>query len=370
MMCLLADAASDAAVLHARALLAEDDGNAAEALALLRQAAAADPTSEVIAYDRARLALESDVTDPKDLEPLTTMTLHFEASRQLARDLNDVFAGSGPRKLTATASLGVEQDSNVTLLPDAELDHSAAARAVLDATLSYRPTQYLELSFIGQLGYHLDDRDDVALYDFGVMSALVVATGTFGSVSANADISGTVVTDSFLAETFSRDAIARLDLQLNDVPLHPGLYGRLGLRDFAAGNLEDAIYDRDTELFGAGIVSDWRSGKWSYLARAGVLAEPADGPQQRQRGVDASAIVRFRLQPLTFAGTLAATRRIYYDSTTDRRDTRFTPGLDVTWAMTETFGVVGGYTFTGNASTSDSYSYVRHLFRLALTGSF
>lgn len=394
----LADAASDAAVLHARALLAEDDGDAEQAIALIRQAAAADPSSEIIAYDRARLALEAPGQPSNDdLEAITSMELHFEASRRLkvyalaamghtaeaeraiaatridddeARELREVFASAVPHKLSATASLGAEQDSNVTLLPDAVPDHSAAARAVLDATLSYRPTKALELGLITQLGYHLDNRGDVSLYDYGIISGLVIASGTVGPVSLEGDVSGTVVTSSFLAETFSTDLIGRLDAQLTHITLHPGIYGRVGVRNFVAGNLEGEIYDRDTELYGTGLVSDWQGKRVSYLARAGVLLEPADGAQQRQRGFEGNAIVRFKLDPVTFAATLSATRRIYYDSTTDRRDTRITPGLDVTWAFSRTFGLAGGYTFTDNGSTSNQYSYVRHLFRLALTGSF
>ncbi|MBC7793704.1 MAG: hypothetical protein H7Z43_08345, partial [Clostridia bacterium] len=341
-----ADAASDAAVLHARALIAEDDGNSAQALALLRDAAAQEPTSEIIAYDRARLALEnSGAADPNDLTPLTEMTLRFEASRRLkvyalaamgqiaeaeraisatrigddeAKELREVFASVLPSKFTVTTSLGAEQDNNVTLLPDAEPDHSPAARAVLDATLAYRPTKVLELAFIGQLGYHLDNRNSVALYDYGIMSALLIASHNAGPLSLETELSGTVVTASFLAETFSTDATARFDVQLRNVFLHPGLYGRLGLRNFIAGNLEDEIFDRDTVFYGTGLVSDWQTGHWSYLARAGVLLEPADGAQQRQRGFEGNGIVRFRLRPLTFAATVNTTRRIYYDATTNR----------------------------------------------------
>src|SRR5262249_45300620 len=78
-----ADEASDAAVLHAEALLAEMDGDPGHALELLRDAARSDPTSRAVAFDRARIS--STYLDPtaSDLDPFVALVPETDDERAL-----------------------------------------------------------------------------------------------------------------------------------------------------------------------------------------------------------------------------------------------------------------------------------------------
>ncbi len=392
-----ADAGSNAAVLHARALLSEDDGDKTKALALLRQAQHEDPSSELIAFDLARLALEDAHPAAEDLQPLIDMPLHFEASRRLkvyaliaagrggdaARALDaarfDAEEGDELRALLAEADaskrlaldahFGAERDTNVTLLPDSEGARDAGTRLVLDSTLGWQPIDMLEVGVVAQLARHLNDREALEDYDYGIASLVASVGDTVGPVALTADVSGTIVTTSLVSNVFTTEAMTRLDAQLDRVPLRPGIYARGGVRNYATGNLEDVIFDRDARIYGGGVVSDDRFGRWSYLVRSGYIAELADGAQQRQRGVEANAYGRSRFGDFELTAALAFTRRWYYDSTTGRRDTRLSPSIDLAYAIAKHFGAAVGYAFTHNGSTADNFRYDRHIVRLTLTGS-
>ncbi|MEZ0311724.1 MAG: hypothetical protein ACAI38_08110 [Myxococcota bacterium] len=392
-----ADGSSNAAVLHARALLDEDDGDKAAALMRLRQAQREDPASELIAFDLARLALEGEHPATEDLQPLIDLPLRFEASRRL-KVYALIAAGRGSdasraldaarfdaeenaelrallaqadtgKRLALDARFGVERDTNVTLLPDSEGARDAGTRLVLDTTLGWQPIDILEVGIVAQLARHLDDRDALEDYDYGIATAVASLGDTVGPVALNADVSGAIVTTSLMSNVFTTEAAARLDAQLDRVPLRPGVYARGGVRNYAAGNLEDVVFDRDAKLYGGGIVSDDRFGRWSYLARGGYVGELAQGAQQRQRGLEANAYGRGRFGDFELTAALAFTRRWYYDSTTGRRDTRLSPSIDLSYAFAQHFGAAVGYSFTHNGSTADNFRYARHIVRLTLTGS-
>jgi len=392
-----ADAGSNAAVLHARALLSEDDGDKALALILLRQAHREDPSSELIAFDLARLALEDRHPANEDLQPLLGMQLHFEASRRLkvyallaagrgneasralaaARfdaeedaELRALLAEANTgRRLALDARVGAERDSNVTLLPDSEGAQEAGTRLVLDSTLGWQPVDILELGVVAQLARHVNDRDALEDYDYGIASAVASLGDTVGPLALTADLSGTIVTSSLVNEVFTSEGTARVDLQLDAIPLRPGIYARGGVRNYAAGNLEDEPFDRDAKLYGGGVVSDDRVGRWSYLARGGYIAERAQGLEQRQRGIEASAYGRGRVGDFELTAAVSFTRRWYDDATTGRVDTRLSPSVDLAYDFSKHFGVAAGYAFTHNGSTADNFRYARHIVRLTLTGS-
>lgn len=392
-----ADSASNAAVLHARALLAEDDGDNVTALTLLRQAHHDDASSELIAFDLARLALESKSPDAQDLQPLIDMPLHFEASRRLKvyaliaagrgseaeqamgaarfdadedKELRALLAeADGGSRLVLDARFGAERDTNVTLLPDSEGAREAGSRLVLDGTFGWQPAKILEVGLVAQLARHVSDRDVLAEYDYGIASGVATLAETAGPVALTADFSGTIVTTSLVSQVFSTDGGVRVDAQLDKAPLRPGLYGRGGIRNFAAGNLDGDPTDRDSKIYGGGLVSDDRAGRWSYLVRGGYIAEAAQGFAQRQRGVEASGYGRGRFGDFELAAALSFTRRWYYDSISGRIDTRLSPSIDVSYGFAEHFGAAIGYAFTHNGSTADNFRYARHIVRLTLTGS-
>jgi hypothetical protein len=391
-----ADGKSDAAVLHARALLADDDGDRAKALELIREAHAADANSELITYDLARIALENGHPDDKDLAPLLTAQLHFEASRRLAvyalleqgrsedaekamaaarfdsdeeKELRDLLSLARPSTFALDADVGIERDTNVTLLPDSEGSHTAGTRAVLNSTAAWRPNKHFELGVVGQLGYHFNDRDTLASYDYGVLSAVATVTGDAGPVSLTGDLTSTVVTSDFLSDVFSADFSGRLAGQLGKVRGRPGMYARAGARNYVTGNSEGDGFDRDAALYGAGLVSDDAIGNWSYLVRAGALLEDAQGSEYKVRGLEAYGFVRYRISSLLLAATVGATRRDYYTSSTGRMDTRLTPSFDATYNFTSWIGATAGYAYTHNGSTSNDFRYDRHILRLAVMGS-
>ena len=390
-----ADSASNAAVLQARASLAETDGDSAGALELLREAHAADPGSELIAYDLARLALEQERPRPEDLAPLLAMDLQFVASRRLkvyallatgrdaeaaralsaasfegdeANELAALLDKGGRRSFVLDAGLAAERDSNVTLLPDSDGARDAGTRVVLDTTLGYSPISALEVGLVGQLGRHLDNRDVLADYDFGIFGGMLAANGGAGPVELDFDVAATVVTTRLVSEVFTRELATQLDAQLA-VPARPGLYARAALRDFVANNLEDLSFDRDAKVFGLGVLSADRFGRFRYVARAGFVAEDAQGSEYRQRGFEARGMVTARWGDFEVVTGLAATHRSYFDATTGRRDTRIVPSLDARYALLSWLEAGLGYVYTSNGSTSDQFRYDRHLLRVALTGS-
>jgi hypothetical protein len=391
-----ADAKSDAAVLHARALLADDDDDRTGALELIREAHLADPDSELITYDLARLALESGHPEDRDNAPLLKAELHFEASRRLAvyallrqgrsedaeaamavanfdsaeeRELRDLLVVSRPTTLVLEADVGTEYDTNVSLLPDSQGSHDAGTRMVVNTTAAWRPGKHFELGVVGQLARHFNDRDVLSSYDYGVLSAVATVMGDVGPVSLTGDVTATIVTSNLLSDIFSTDASGRVAAQLGNVPGRPGIYGRAGYRNYVTGNSEGDGFDRDGALYGTGIVTDDAIGNWSYLVRAGALLEDAQGNEYRVRGLEAYGYVRYRIKSLLVAATMGATRRDYYTSSSGRLDTRLTPAIDTIYSFTTWLGATAGYAYTHNASNSSEFRYDRHILRLAVTGS-
>jgi len=399
-----ADAGSEAAVLHAEAIVAEIDGKSTEALELLRSALQADPNSREVAFELARIAMDlPEHKRPTDLEVFLALTPENEQEQLLRAyalaDRGDFFAAAAAietglpssdellevrsllaakdstadQQVSAEVFIGAQYDSNVTLLPDVASGPDGA-RMMFSGRVGVVPFASVprwELLLNADFTRHLNDRVNTAIYDAASASVSTTYSHVVGSIEIYGELGGTVVyTDSFGAH-FMNDVSGTVELRLLE-DLTPGAYLTGGYRDYVVGNLDGTDSDRDGPVVQAGVLLEWFEDNLAVAARAGFYMEQSQGSALRQRGVDASAFVQWRPGPLSvLAGLTFEWRRFVQPilGIARRVDTRPTPQIEIAYDILKNLAVRGSYAYTRNSSLV-LFDYSRHVVTFGIDGRY
>lgn len=394
-----------AALLHADALEAELDGDVEQALRMLRTAHRLAPEDEMVAYDLARLAYETQsvsLIDDTDgflrLQPTTPDSSLLRAYLWVERgdkkaaleQVNRVLALrpadteaiglrrliAPPKSATATGArfagrvrTAAEVDSNVTVTPEDQPTNLVGIRALVDGGLLYSIASQrwrADAGLFFSAGAHLRDRADLSLYDSGAAVGLLSGSYQLGAVLTRLDLSATeVLIDTFQAE-FMREYRAGLETQYRLGAWSIGLYGAAGMRDFITGNAEGDDTDRDGLRVDAGALVQWKQSNLALIVRSGYLREGAEGSSQRQQGGRADVRVLFQRKPfLVVVGTTYEYRDFFLTESPRRTDHRIIPSAKIAFLITDALSIVGNYVFTRNQSQK-AFRYQRHVGQLGV----
>lgn len=436
------------AVLQAEALLAEQAGDHAKALALLREAYATAPGDGDIAFDLAHIALQHpDLAEPADYDnyialEATTADQHVlrayalatrdrldeareEARRALAMAPDNAEASSLLDALSETpdpvgqqsawalrAKLFGQYDTNVSVLPDqstspgsgvgssAIVDASALQRKAAgigaEAEVRWTPVRGVtELSvaagasFLGHITGRNEDevslsdgaggttsttREGSSTYDYGTFDLSARARFTGERWLTTIELAGSTVfiddyNERFLTEG---DLIASTGYAVGSAKaVRLGAYGIGAARSFG-GSFRD---QRDGTRFEGGLTVDWQALRsLGFGVRGGYQTEQTTLDIFTESGATGMLYGQARFGRF---GALAALTYQHRDYATNigRVDNRLGPQVTLTYAVTDTFSVVGSYLFIHNSSSladvdAAAYDYNRHLVSLGLEARF
>ncbi|MBI3178496.1 MAG: hypothetical protein HYZ27_02470, partial [Deltaproteobacteria bacterium] len=390
---------ADPLVLHAEALALRLDGKLAEARQTLRRALALLPQSDLIAFDLAKLALsgandafDSDVAPFLDRAPATPdahlLRAHIllrrgnrgEAATHLRATLDQrgdsvealrlqhilapVAAAPAAPTWSFRVGTGAQADSNVAVLPEDVPGPGTGVRAVFDGSATVRPVRGpvgLEATARANMASQLNDRDDAMidpLADIGTAALSARVNTKLGATSFTGELGGSQVMLDRFAETFMRDAGARLEIKAA-LPVELGAYAGGAWRDFAFANSEDSAADRDGPRVEGGLLVGQKLGPTRARARVGAQAELAQGSDQKEWGPQADLSLAVRAGELSVDVAFAYHMRDYFDATLERREHRLTPGLRLAYSFTDLLGAYASYTLM--KSLSENYPFTRHL---------
>ncbi len=378
-------------VMHAAALDRELDGAIDAALELLRAAQQLAPAEPIIAFDLARVALENDsprfdadvapflalVPESDDARLLRAYILTRQGLRQAAREqlasfsgsfadptellrLRDLVAGEGaaaPARLVAgSLRVGLEGDSNVTVVPDSPQREEGIRLAMQGqlAVVPLRAPTELTLQAVLRYGPHLGNREVLSTFDVASATALVRARRGLGATRLTAQLSGNEVVIDTFAQQFMRDLFGDLELRWSAGALELGLFGRGGYRDFSAFNLERDPDDRDGARYSAGALVDGSAGRWGFGAQASFEAAHTDGRRQRELGAELGLYGRWSTWPWQLRLTVNHALRVFGQSRDDgtmRVDNRLTSSLGCSRMVHQRLGVFAAVTWVRNFST-------------------
>jgi len=391
-------------VMHAAALDLELDGNIERALELLRAALELAPDEPMIAFDLARIAVEEDsdrfdddVDAFMELEPdnddarmLRAYILVRQGERQSAREQLNAMLTASPelgeatrlrdfvihadaaaptRWLAASLRVGVEADTNVTVVPDVAT-YEEGVRVATQANVTVVPVRVpteLTVSLALKYAPHLNNRDVLEHFDIISAVGLVRARQKLGSLVLTAQLSGNEVAIGPKPEQFMKDLFGDIELRYPMDALQIAVFGRGGYRDFSPGspelfNPEGEVYDRDGWRTSLGILGDWSRGKVTVGARASFEAAETDGRWQRERGAEVGLYMRWRPFPWRAqAGVNWALRNFpTTGGQTTRMDNRFTSSLSCSRMLHDNLGTFGSVMWIKNLS-SQGFDYDRVL---------
>lgn len=416
------DPADRAELAHAEGLLEETDGRFQNARDLLLKALELQPQNVDFAFDLARVSWEHRLSSRNDdakaflampaktpeqallrsyllADRKDTAAAKSEAQRALELDPNnmeaqllgqtlDKPAGTPPpkRPWTVRARVGVEYDSNVTLIQDATPSDEGGPRLMLSAGGAWQPTMdnvRLSLGIDISGGIHLANRTkldqagntalNLALFDFAQIVPRFSADARLGD---NRLIGSLYMSQVFLEgflQHFLQDFGAVLEYRRVVAEVwQPGIYAGVGYRDYTTGPFnQPGDTDRDGLHLNAGAGLFFVRSDVAAHVRAGFQFENAAGREQRELGPEADAAVRFNVYRFSFGATLAYMGRFYGNSTTGRADQRVSAGFVASIACTDWFFVDLDYRFVRNVSPATSpFDYMRHLTALTLRAAF
>lgn len=390
----------DAAVLQARALLAEHDGKLVDALALLRQAHERSPGNGDVTYDLARVAALAAGPAPvagRDVDPFLARTAETAPERVLrgyllarrgdlagAREQLATVArlepGRGelaafeapPRGVAAAVRVGLfgQYDSNVLLVAGGAPSDVGGPRMSLDADAELtfgEAAPWLRAGAFGRLGVHAANRVNLGDYDSGTLGLFVRAGDRVGPVDYDVMLSGTDVgVNAPSSKQFVQEGALRGTATLATGALRPGLFVALGYRNFVSGN-PAGVENRDGPFAAGGLLAEWGERRLALAAQLGYQLEQAQGDEQRERGVMAGLLARSSFGPVVAGLGVDYQMRDYAQSRTGRRDHLLTPSVSASVPTMTGLRLVAAYSFTKNISSA-GFGYDRHLAQLGVEG--
>ena len=400
------DPAEQATWLHAKALGRELDGNVAEALTVLRQAAILAPTDEDVSFDLARLSFQTKDArlweDARNFLALTPSTADGRVLRayllamrgdtedalretsamagqsseaeqlQLLLQRQNTEAPPAPttdngKLFAARVAAGGEYDTNVLVLPSDANTTRPGGRVNLDAALQWQPIRgdsefHMNATF--RSGTHVNDRPDLAAFDTESLAVLAGGQKRLGDLILYGDVEGTQLFINDFRASFLRQVLADAQVLYEVAPnTRVGVYGNGGPRLFIDGNPTNG-FNRNGAIWESGAMANWlqsQAGGFMAQGRVGWQGEYTAGNELRENGLTALALAGYNWRGLTAAALMGYQRRGYAQSSDDRQDNRLIPGARLAYALTEHVSGVGQYTFTQNLSTSSKFAYDRHL---------
>jgi tetratricopeptide (TPR) repeat protein len=416
------DPADAAEVAHAEGLIDEVDGRFKQARERLKEASDLQPQSMEFAFDLARFAWEHGLPS-KDEDARRFLAMTPETSEQHllrayllagAKDKSEAKAaveraiklepvnteaqqlfqlitqppGAVPpprRNWAARARVGVEYDSNVTLIQDAPPSQQAAPRLMLNGGVAWQPTMdnvRLSLGVDMGGGIHLANRTRVdetgatvpnlSTYDFAQIlprfsvDALVGDNRLIGSLQMSQVFLGGF--SMHFLQDYSAIAEYR---RVIGASWQPGLYASVGYRDFTTGPFnQPGRTDRDGLHTNDGLGLHFVRRDVVAHVRAGFQMENAAGLDQRELGPEADLLLRFNVFHFSFGASIAYMGRFYRQSSTARVDQRVSTGFVATVVLTDYLFIDVDYRFVRNVSTVLPFDYMRHLTSLSVRAAF
>lgn len=417
----------DPLILHAQSQLAEADGNDAQALTLLQEAITKDPTHPYIAFDLARISLNSNSPslaedsrpflglDLKDADSLllrayileklgqhsdaqdaSSQALELDPQSNEARRLFSALekntpiswkpgelAGQGtleenapeaPPPLYYMGKVQSQFDSNVTLLPDTSGSRQSGYRMMVEGAAVYTPLRHrnvqADITGFAQYAAHVNNRSNLARYDIGTAMLLAnlefKAAQLFTSIQAMSQLN---CIDN-LSAIFSNinglrvESAIALDSDVRASVFVNGMY-----RNFVAHNKDDTSLDRDGPRAEAGTTLRI---KFSHLTLGGHVAwqrEQTSGRDLRENGLNARIYTDFHASIVDLQLAVFNESRFYQfsrnSSDDKRRDQQLAAEINARIAVHRHVNLTAGYSMLRNFSTS-TFDYTRHLGQLGV----
>ena len=411
----------DPEVLQAEARLAEFDGQPDQALAFLRKAHAITPEDTTVTFDLARvsfesnspqmaedaaalLAMEREHAEPRLLASyiLSRLGRREEAAIELhaAEELRaKAGEGTGLRQAVAAATpprtiplfgaslrLGVQADSNISVLPEDAPSHDQGFRGLVAGSVILRPGSAKSGVDIGgdfSLLPHLNDRARLDTYDVGSVRVSLSPYTRAGQWRIRGRAWGAMTLIDAFSTRFMQEAAASLTALRKVRRWTLGAYAQTGFRDFVGAgdteNPEGQDGDRDGLKVEAGFTSRGRLGRVSASFRLGYQSELAQGVAQREQGTVLSTSASIPLaKGFRLMAALQHVWRHYGEGREpsgvgaprrDRIEHRITPSLSMRYAVNKNMAFLASYAFTKNLSNSD-FEYNRQMGTLAMEATW
>ncbi len=395
--------------MHAAALDRELDGEPHRALLLLRGAQRLAPQESMIAFDLARIALESDsvtldadvapflATEPdsRDARVLRAYILAHQGLRQAASEqLTALLVGTGElgeatrlrelirqdataaptRLLSGSLRLGIEGDSNVTVVPDTPRRQEGLRQATQGSITLVPSRGPSELLANVTLRYapHLNRREVLSEFDIGSVTALLRGRRSLGATLLTVQLSGNAIVIEKLDRPFMRDLFAELELRRPFDRAHVGLFARGGYRDFGAFNPEADPDDRDGARYSLGGLWDWSAGRLNLGLEGSFEGANTDGRQQREAGTELGAFGGWNALPWQLRMSVNHALRYFASSRLGndaRMDNRVTTSLSLHRVLSAHLGAFAAIMWVKNIS-SQGFGYDRALLQTGVVSQW